>query len=108
MHFVASQCKAPGALRVVLGIQLHVLLGQVAGPEAGRRLAQRELQPDVDLALLTKYDLGNSAKKWREWHRKRTLGLVAQAKEDREDKARVLRMQMRTGKKKRDEEAQQY
>ena len=44
------------------------------------------------LALLTKYDFGQDAAKWREWETKRIQGLVEQAVEDREDQARRLKL----------------
>ena len=47
------------------------------------------------LALMTRHDLGKDPAKWREWHRRRQAGLEEQAVEDREDKARLLKLQMR-------------
>lgn len=56
------------------------------------------------LALLTKYDFGHDAKKWREWDHKRVAGLLEQIVEDREDMARRLKMQMRRKKTKDEQE----
>ncbi len=56
------------------------------------------------LALLTKYDFGQDASKWREWEGKRMRGLVEQAKEDREDEARRLKLRMRGNRNKNNED----
>ncbi|RMG15840.1 MAG: hypothetical protein D6731_07555 [Planctomycetota bacterium] len=47
------------------------------------------------LALLTKYDFGQDAKRWREWQQRRIRGLAEQAEEDREDEARLLNLKLR-------------
>jgi HEAT repeats len=47
------------------------------------------------LALLTTYDFGQDPAKWREWLAKKVKGELEQVAEDREDQARMLRLQMR-------------
>lgn len=59
------------------------------GPDGTREAAAEHL------SLLTSYDFGANAAKWREWQQRRVQGLVEQAEEDREDQARRLRLQMR-------------
>ena len=47
------------------------------------------------LALLTNYDFGADPEKWKEWFAKKVQGEAEQAEEDREDEARMLRLQLR-------------
>jgi hypothetical protein len=47
------------------------------------------------LALLTHYDFGKDAAKWRDWYSRLVKGQEEQAKEAEEDQARLLRMQMK-------------
>ena len=47
------------------------------------------------LALLTNYDFGQSALKWREWNDRRIKGLSEQKAEDREDQARRLNLRFK-------------
>ena len=47
------------------------------------------------LALLTHYDFGGDAAKWRDWHERLVKGQEEQAKEAQEDQQRLLRMQMK-------------
>lgn len=66
--------------------------------DAGVREAAAE-----HLALLTRYDFGRDAEKWREWHRRLVKGRHEQVEEDREDEQRLLRLKLR-GKGKEEEE----
>ena len=47
------------------------------------------------LALLTNYDHGPDAKKWREWNLRRIDGLQEQALEDAEENARRLNLRLK-------------
>lgn len=47
------------------------------------------------LALLTHYDFGKDAERWRDWHGRLVKGQEEQAKEAQEDQQRLLRMQMK-------------
>jgi len=47
------------------------------------------------LALLTNYDHGPDAKKWREWNHRRIDGLQEQAVEDAEENARRLNLRLK-------------
>lgn len=55
------------------------------------------------LALLTHYDFGKDPAKWRAWHERLLKGQEEQAKEEIEDKQRLLRMQMKGYRGKRGE-----
>lgn len=47
------------------------------------------------LALLTTYDFGPDAQKWREWNQRRIEGLQEQALEDAEEQARRLNLRLK-------------
>lgn len=47
------------------------------------------------LSLLTNYDFGPDAKKWREWNVRRIQGLQDQAVEDEEENARRLNLRLK-------------
>ena len=47
------------------------------------------------LALLTHYDFGKDAAKWRDWYGRLVKGHEEQAQEEQEDKQRLLKMQMK-------------